>query len=136
MINNNLLFVLRTIKENPDIHFVIKNCIDERYSIDFEYFYKKGYWNIIHCNYRLFTSELYSPTDVYNFFLNHKCEFVKYNNTYRVFASNYSPKDLSAKIILKYWKKYRWNYRKNKIDPLKKELIEYIYHPSRINFNL
>jgi hypothetical protein len=76
------------------------------------------------------------PTNVYDFFLNHKCEFVKDNNIYEVFASGYSPKDLSAKIILKYWKKYRLNYRKNKIDPLKKELIEYIYHPSRINFNL
>ncbi len=132
MINNNLLFVLTTIKENPDIHFVIKICIDERYSINFEYFYN-GSWNMIHYD-GLITSVY--PNEVYDFFLKHKCLFRTRSTIILVFASEYSPKDLSAKIILKYWKRYRWNYRKNKIDPLKKELSEYIYHPSRINFNL
>jgi hypothetical protein len=128
---NNLLFVLKLLKENTNCYFKITY----NNSIFMLYFYKGYGWRLLNYNYAIIT--YIDPIKVYNLFQFHKCK-IENNDTdfYDVFASDYSPKDLSAKIILKYWKRYRWNYRKNKIDPLKKELIEYIYHPSRINFNL
>jgi hypothetical protein len=38
--------------------------------------------------------------------------------------------------ILRYWKKFRYNVYLKHRDPLKKELMEYFYHPSKINFEL
>ncbi len=48
----------------------------------------------------------------------------------------YRKEDLAVSTIKKYWKCYRLNYFRNKIQPLKRELIEYLYHPSRINFSI
>jgi hypothetical protein len=44
------------------------------------------------------------------------------------------PKEISCRIIWKYWKKYKFNVFKKRRDPLKKELMEYFYHPSRFIF--
>ena len=44
--------------------------------------------------------------------------------------------EVAVHIIERYWKKFRWNYRKKRIDPLKQELMEYYYHPSRLTFNV
>jgi hypothetical protein len=53
---------------------------------------------------------------------------------------NYSelPFDIEKyiKIIKRYWKKYRYNLFRKRLDPLKQDLIAYIYHPTRINFDL
>jgi hypothetical protein len=37
--------------------------------------------------------------------------------------------------IQRAWRKWFLKVRKNKLDPLKRELMEYIYHPSRLSFN-
>ena len=44
--------------------------------------------------------------------------------------------DLAVEVIKKYWKKYRYNVFKKRRDPLKRELVEYLFHPSRIDFNV
>ena len=65
-------------------------------------------------------------------------DFIKYNPyTYQVF---------NEKIILiqyyliikiqRAWKKYRYNVFKKRRDPLKRELMEYLYHPSRLSFEI
>lgn len=38
--------------------------------------------------------------------------------------------------IQRYWKRYRYNIIKKRIDPLKKELMEYIWNPSRLDFEI
>jgi hypothetical protein len=53
---------------------------------------------------------------------------------YCVFA--YRKEDLAADTIKSAWKKYRWNYRRNRMDPLKRELVSYVYHPSKIDFTI
>jgi hypothetical protein len=46
----------------------------------------------------------------------------------------YRKEDLAVDTIERYWKKYRWNYFRNKIEPLKRDLMEWKYHPSRLTF--
>ncbi len=38
--------------------------------------------------------------------------------------------------IQRAWRKWFLKVRKNKLDPLKRDLMEYIYHPSRLSFEL
>jgi hypothetical protein len=42
--------------------------------------------------------------------------------------------EVAVHIIERYWKKYRYNIYKKRRDPLKRELMEYCYHPSRLTF--
>jgi hypothetical protein len=63
--------------------------------------------------------------------------FIKYNPyTYQVFNENIVavPYYLIIKIQ-RAWKKYRYNVFKKRRDPLKRELMEYLYHPSRLSFD-
>jgi hypothetical protein len=73
------------------------------------------------------------------FNLEHKIKidnFIKYNPyTYQVFNENII---LIPYLIIKLqraWKKWILVNRKNKIDPLKRDLMEYLYHPSRLSFD-
>jgi hypothetical protein len=38
--------------------------------------------------------------------------------------------------IQRAWKKYRYNVFKKRRDPLKRDLMEYMYHPSRLSFEI
>jgi hypothetical protein len=75
--------------------------------------------------------------DVIEFFIN--------NNIYHVlmffpgisdtlFAFNYNIKQVATLKIMKYYKKYKYNIYKKRMDPLKRELMEYCYHPKRLIF--
>ncbi len=41
-----------------------------------------------------------------------------------------------ANKVLKHWKKWFLGRMKERNDPIKRELIKYYYHPSRINFEI
>ena len=45
----------------------------------------------------------------------------------------HTPRELAAKVIWRYWKRFKLNVFKKHRDPLKKELMEYIWHPCRFN---
>jgi len=47
----------------------------------------------------------------------------------------HTPQELAAKVIWKYWEKLKWNVFKMRRDPLKRELMAYCWHPSRIKFD-
>ena len=53
---------------------------------------------------------------------------------YYIYLKNYDILDIKADIIKRAWKKYRYNIFKKRRDPLKRELMEYCWHPSRITF--
>ena len=53
---------------------------------------------------------------------------------YYIYLKNYDILDIKADIIKRAWKKYRYNVFKKRRDPLKRELMEYCWHPSRITF--
>ncbi len=53
---------------------------------------------------------------------------------YYIYLRNYDILDIKADIIKRAWKKYRYNVFKKRRDPLKRELMEYYYHPSRLIF--
>ena len=55
---------------------------------------------------------------------------------YFIYVYNYTDKDVSASVIQRSWKKYRYNVFKKRRDPLKRELMEYCWNPSRLNFEL
>jgi hypothetical protein len=42
----------------------------------------------------------------------------------------------AALLIQRNFKKYYLKLRKEKLDPLKRELMEYYYHPSKVNFEI
>jgi hypothetical protein len=65
-------------------------------------------------------------------------DFIKYNPyTYQVFNENIIliPYYLIIKIQ-RAWKKYRYNLLRKRLDPLKKELMEYCWNPSRMSFEV
>ncbi len=45
-------------------------------------------------------------------------------------------RDYASIIIQRYYKKYRYNLFKKRRDTLKRELTAYIYHPSRLKFEI
>ena len=47
----------------------------------------------------------------------------------------HTPRELAAKVIWKYWKRFKLNVFKMRRDPLKRELMAYCWHPSRIKFD-
>ncbi len=53
---------------------------------------------------------------------------------YYIYLKNYDILDIKADIIKRAWKKYRYNVFKKRRDPLKRELMEYCYHPKRLIF--
>lgn len=42
----------------------------------------------------------------------------------------------AVETIWRYWLKSRWKFRRKRIDPLKRDLMEYLYHPSKIDFTI
>jgi hypothetical protein len=55
---------------------------------------------------------------------------------YFIYVYNYTDKDVSASVIQRSWKKYRYNVFKKRRDPLKRELMAYYWHPSKLSFNI
>ena len=55
---------------------------------------------------------------------------------YFIYIYNYTDKDVSASVIQRFWKKYRYNVFKKHRDPLKRELMAYCWNPNRLNFDL
>jgi 3'-phosphoadenosine 5'-phosphosulfate sulfotransferase (PAPS reductase)/FAD synthetase len=76
-------------------------------------------------------------TSFLNTFVKFKLIKFRYNNNVIVYHINvYDKEQVAVETIWRYWKKYRWNFLKNKVEPLKQELMEYIYHPSRLTFDV
>ena len=50
--------------------------------------------------------------------------------------SGFYKEEVAVHTIERYWLKYRLNYHRNKIQPLKRDLMAWLYHPSRVNFEL
>ena len=78
-----------------------------------------------------------APYNYYNFLIN--CRFIvsKLNDQeYAINYYEYTYLDIAAKIIWRYWRKYRYNIFKIRRDPLKRELMAYCWNPSRIKFDL
>ena len=77
--------------------------------------------------------------EVMDFFINHKIYDIQFDNNTRVpcfSVKQYSPKDLACLKILRYYRKYRYNLFRKRLDPLKKELMEYCWHPCRFREEL
>ena len=78
--------------------------------------------------------------NIREFLITHKIYDIQFNpyNTYFLcfFVKHYDPKQLAAIKIWKYYKKYRYNLFRKRLDPLKKELMEYCWHPSRLQEEL
>ncbi len=55
---------------------------------------------------------------------------------YFIYVYNYTDKDVSASVIQRSWKKYRYNVFKKRRDPLKRELMAYCWNPSKLSFNI
>ena len=55
---------------------------------------------------------------------------------YFIYIYNYIDKDISASVIQQSWKKCKFNVFRKRRDPLKRELMEYCWNPSRLNFEL
>jgi hypothetical protein len=55
---------------------------------------------------------------------------------YFIYINNYTDKDISASVIQQSWKKCKFNVFRKRRDPLKRELMAYIWHPNRLNFDL
>ncbi len=77
--------------------------------------------------------------DVIDFFINNNiCDIAIYNCDILfcccLKAFNYDTKHFAALKIIKFWKRYRYNIYKKRIDSLKRELMEYCYHPKRLTF--
>ena len=55
---------------------------------------------------------------------------------YFIYVYNYTDKDVSASVIQRSWKKYKFNVFKKRRDPLKRELMAYYWHPSKLTFDI
>jgi hypothetical protein len=64
------------------------------------------------------------------------CYDGKPDEFYIYLTNYYDILDIKAHIIQTAWKKYRYNVFKKRRDPLKRDLVEYIYHPKRLTFNV
>jgi hypothetical protein len=77
--------------------------------------------------------------NIMDFFITHGIYDIQYNykTTRLVFGvKHYSPEQLAAIKIWKYYRKYRYNIFRKRLDPLKKELMEYCWNPSRMSFEV
>ena len=74
--------------------------------------------------------------NIREFLITHRIYDIQFNpyqsNFLCFFVKHYDSKELAAKVIWKYYKKYRYNLFRKRLDPLKKELMEYCWHPSRV----
>ncbi len=62
--------------------------------------------------------------------------FVQDEETIDLRAKYYTKKQFACLTIIRYYKKYRYNLFKKRRDSLKQELTAYIYHPSRLKFEI
>jgi hypothetical protein len=141
----NVLKQLKQIQEDyPELEefvFLIGGkCVVKNYCYFDTFIYKSMYDSITYIEYK-FGLPFYRYTqDIANFFITHGIYYIhcipKYHtdNTPVFLVKIYNFKELAALKILKYYRRYRYNLYKKRRDPLKKELMEYCYHPSRITF--
>jgi hypothetical protein len=123
----NTLEFTKIIKEN----YIIFHCVSEgiqRFILEFN----QGNCRILYQ--RPWTEgEKLSEYMYYNFFIYSCFKIVKLNDLeYILDFRVYNLLQLSALKIMKFWKRYRYNVYKKRRDPLKKELMEYYYHPKRL----
>ena len=123
----NTLEFTKIIKENN----VVFHCVSEgiqRFILEFNQgicriLYQRP-WNI---------GEKLSEYMYYRFLIHSCFQITKINDVEYVLDFRvYNHLQRSALKIMKYWKRYRYNLYKKRRDPLKKELMEYIYHPKRL----
>ncbi len=119
--DNKLVDIVRLVKENPYVLFFVQVRKNDRYYV-YEYLYDESQWFY-------YKNEGWVPKnkiEIYTFF--EKLKFIIYNTLDKsicnIYGTYFTHKELSAKIILRYWKKYRWNYLQN--------LAEKKYHPDRL----
>lgn len=136
--DHKLLDILRIIKENPSVRFDIDEFIDgDHYLTMFLYdeeFNKKDRWSTW-CD----RTELWiyiDKLDVYTFFEKNKFRINYCSSICTIDSTPFTHKELCAKTILRYYRKYRYNIYRKRRDPLKQELMAYCYHPSRMDFSL
>jgi hypothetical protein len=96
--------------------------------------------NLIHQEYTCFHNRnktfiiLSKYDNVINFFINNNIYHLLLFFPDTLIAFNYTHQQVAALKIIKYYRRYRYNLYKKRRDPLKRELMEYCYHPSRITF--
>jgi hypothetical protein len=122
-----LLEFTKIIKENR----VIFHCVSEgiqRFILEFN----QGVCRILYQ--RPWTEGDKLSEYIYYNFLIHSCfQITKINDIEYVLDFRvYNHLQLSALKIMRYYRKYRYNLYKKRRDPLKKDLMEYYYHPKRL----
>ena len=125
----SLLEFTKLIIENENILFHMRKDFEQAFVLEFN----KGVCRYIHKHPYLY-GHICQQYNYYHFLIN--CRFIvsKLNDQeYVINYHEYTFLDFAGKIIWRYWKKYRYNVFKMKRDPLKKELMEYCWHPCRFN---
>ena len=125
--------------------YFYKYPLNQDYSNTFYYFFYKRKWadfSSLDLSYHLGPSTSFEHYLAEPYVLNDFCSFklklypsVWSDETIHVLYA-YRKEDLAADTIKSAWKKYRWNYRRNKMDPLKRELVAWVYHPKRLKFTI
>jgi hypothetical protein len=135
-----LLTIEQIKKDYPDLELIKFNCKPRIFCEGTNYFTKFSY----HVKYDSISFLEDAPDygddfrfyryheGIVSFFIKHKIHKITFNKI--ALVKHYNKKELALLIILKYWKRYRYNLYKKRRDPLKRELMEYVYHPSRIIF--
>lgn len=107
-------------------------CIKDRLSyIRFHYNMLVYYYWFNDKNLTLFDGRILTDIDTsfFNTFVKFKLKCCKCTTTVVSYDFIvYDKKQVAVEIIIRYWKKYRWNYLKN--------LAEIKYHPSRLCFDV
>ncbi len=129
-----LLEFTKIIIENENVLFHI--CASNYYEQGFLLEFNKGFCKYIrHYPYKY--GIICPQYTYYNYLIQRRFMLSKLNDKeYIINFYEYTYLDVAAKIIWRYWKKCKYNVFKKRRDSLKKELMEYFWHPSRIKFDL
>ncbi len=76
------------------------------------------------------------PNNIITFFINYNITDISIHpgNPDFLLGFNYNIKQVAALKIMDYYRKYRYNLYRKRRDSLKRELMEYCYHPKRLTF--
>ena len=128
----SLLEFTKIIIENENVLFHMRKNFEQAFVLEFN----KGVCRYIH-TYPYTYGHICQQYNYYQFLIN--CRFIvsKLNDQeYVINYHEYTFLDFAAKIIWRYWRKYRYNIFKKHRDPLKRELMAYCWNPSRRKFDL
>jgi hypothetical protein len=129
---NSVEFIQEFAKYGRALFYIVhrtRNYFHPEYSEYFTYCYRIAN-KILSRSHPCFRA----PNSVIIFELSHLNNFVKfkiftdYDDHIEYHLFGYYKEDVAVETIWRYWKKYRWNYRKN--------LAEKLYHPSKIDFTI